>query len=389
MTTQTPAGWYPDPYGSPQLRWWDGGQWTDATHPTEQPAATVTGSGPQYPPGPDWTDHPANPTLVYGQPTQGQAQYGGPEHQQSAPTQYHEAPTQSGPQSAPQFSAPPQYGAPPQSGPQYSAPPYATPQWSPPEYVGQQPKQSNPLPWLFGGLAVLVVVGLVAVGAIFLVNRGDSTPPIAEPTFPTETQEPTQPTEPPPSSNNNAVPQELPKAQDGRIADPVAGLSSAPPAGWEVPKSSDIHAGGPLAQVWSSGVQKTAQAKYDGESDWVGNVYTGLLNDVFPYQSKADLQNTAGTIFIDFRKYYRIKHTEKIVKNEAIKIGNRDGWVLQFSLDFSAEAKAKGYKWTKENGAIVLMDRGEGQSPALLYVSVPDNLGTNLVDQVLSSIKPA
>ncbi|MBF8194028.1 DUF2510 domain-containing protein, partial [Nonomuraea sp. K274] len=39
MTTQTPAGWYPDPYGDPQLRWWDGDQWTDATHAQEQEQA--------------------------------------------------------------------------------------------------------------------------------------------------------------------------------------------------------------------------------------------------------------------------------------------------------------------------------------------------------------
>jgi hypothetical protein len=24
-----PAGWYPDPLGIPQLRWWNGGGWTN------------------------------------------------------------------------------------------------------------------------------------------------------------------------------------------------------------------------------------------------------------------------------------------------------------------------------------------------------------------------
>ncbi|WP_449066602.1 DUF2510 domain-containing protein [Planomonospora algeriensis] len=58
MTTQTPAGWYPDPYGSPQLRWWDGSQWTDATHPLDAPPAgqagpsTPQGSQSQGPQGP-------------------------------------------------------------------------------------------------------------------------------------------------------------------------------------------------------------------------------------------------------------------------------------------------------------------------------------------------
>lgn len=42
MTTRsnTPAGWFPDPHGAPQtLRYWDGAQWTEHTHPDQQQAA--------------------------------------------------------------------------------------------------------------------------------------------------------------------------------------------------------------------------------------------------------------------------------------------------------------------------------------------------------------
>ncbi|MGD6755639.1 phospholipid scramblase-related protein [Streptomyces sp. BH105] len=55
MTTQsnTPAGWYPDPQGTPQtLRWWDGAQWTEHTHaaqaqpPAQAAQAPATGQVP-------------------------------------------------------------------------------------------------------------------------------------------------------------------------------------------------------------------------------------------------------------------------------------------------------------------------------------------------------
>ncbi|MFI6598175.1 DUF2510 domain-containing protein [Nonomuraea sp. NPDC050536] len=429
MTTQTPAGWYPDPYGSPQLRWWDGGQWTDATHPLEQPAPPEQGSGPQFPPGPSWTDHPANPTLTYGEPLQGQGQYGQPDHTEPSGPQFTPPPggspyggapltspapdgspyggaqsgpqfgPQSGPQSGPQFgpqSGPqqgvPQFAPPPQSGPQYTAPQYgAPPQYTVPGAAQQPPgygpprRESNPLPWVFGGLAALVVVGLIVVGAIFFVNRGSGRP-TADDTYVPQPPTTGQTQEPPPSTS---VPQQLPQPQDGRITDPVAGLSYAPPSGWQVPDIADVNGTDPQAQAWSSAVQQTAQAKYNGKSDWIGNVYTGVLNDLFPYGSSQDLQNLTGTVFIDFQKYYDIQHTQKIVQSKAIKIGDKDAWVLQFKLDFSAESKKKGYKWNTENGAIVLMDRGEGERPAIFYMSVPDNLGTNVVEQVLASLKPA
>ena len=36
-TAPIPAGWYPDPHGNPQQRWWDGDAWTSDVAPYEVP----------------------------------------------------------------------------------------------------------------------------------------------------------------------------------------------------------------------------------------------------------------------------------------------------------------------------------------------------------------
>lgn len=76
------AGWYPDPAGSPDLRWWDGERWTDDTHPSDAAsaagpgasstasstaAAVATTTAPAPPPVRDRTEpatHPARAILL-------------------------------------------------------------------------------------------------------------------------------------------------------------------------------------------------------------------------------------------------------------------------------------------------------------------------------------
>ncbi|WP_181019791.1 DUF2510 domain-containing protein [Nonomuraea typhae] len=432
MTSQTPAGWYPDPYGSPQLRWWDGNQWTDATHAQEQ-APPQPPQAPQPAPqdGTDWSAHPANPTLQYGTPLQGQGQYGQPSsgstpnpttpfaqpsfeqrpsYEQSTYGQPNPYEQQGSPQSGPQST----YGPP---NPQDQLTQNAYGQQQPTAVYGQQPgqfgqwggslppgpggygpppKKGGPLPWILGGVGVLVVVALIVVAAVVVVNQtsgGTAAPPSTPPTsseapFPTETEDPGSPVPTAPGSPA-PIPTELPGVEGGRITDTTAGLSFEIPQGWKVPQASQVNGTEPDRQNWSSAAEAVSHEKYDGKSNWIGNVYAGALNPLYPYQGTQSLGATANTVLATFAGYYQLPHTRKLVKNEAIKIGDKDAWVLQFELDFSKVAKEKGYKWKKENAAIVLMDRGTGERPTLLYVSVPDNLGTDVVNQVLSSLKPA
>lgn len=51
--TNVPAGWYPDPAGSPLQRWWDGSHWSETTQPVPaaNPYAPMQGYGAAQPYG--------------------------------------------------------------------------------------------------------------------------------------------------------------------------------------------------------------------------------------------------------------------------------------------------------------------------------------------------
>ncbi|MGW6054667.1 phospholipid scramblase-related protein [Streptomyces sp. NPDC055189] len=108
MTTHsnTPAGWYPDPQGAPQLlRWWDGSQWTQHTSPDQQAGGQAAQA--QQVPQQATAAQAAQPQQAQ---QQAQAPYGG---QQQA--QYGQQQGQFGQQQAPQQA---QYGHPQQAAPQ-------------------------------------------------------------------------------------------------------------------------------------------------------------------------------------------------------------------------------------------------------------------------------
>jgi hypothetical protein len=78
------AGWYPDPSGPGQLRYWDGQAWTSSTAAAEQPApAPSYGSAPTTVAQPAYGQQP-----FYGQPT-----YTGQPGHTASPAQWNTAPS--------------------------------------------------------------------------------------------------------------------------------------------------------------------------------------------------------------------------------------------------------------------------------------------------------
>lgn len=251
---------------------------------------------------------------------------------------------------------------------------------------GPPPRKNSPLPWVLGGGGALILIVVIAIAAMYLFaperrdTAGESViPPLPSPSA---SQEPRQEPTPETSPSQSAPPQPV----DGRITDPVTGLSYEIPEGpWTVPPSG----GSGLGFTWNSAAIATAHENYDGQGgNWLGNVLTGELPDQYGYQGPRSMRSAANTLLqVVEPAFYDHPHSRKIVEDKAVKVSGKDAWLFVFDLDFSDQSKANGWKWKKERAAFLIVDRGENTRPALAYISVPDNLGISTADKVIKSFK--
>jgi len=194
---------------------------------------------------------------------------------------------------------------------------------------------------------------------------------------------------PSPSASPSASASPSGSVQVGQLTDGLSGLSypllSAP---WRpgCPYSMNT----PMFS-WNAGESALAGRVFVAGSatDWYGNACSGLLGQQFEYSNIGDLEPTAIGVAdaLDLAYYSGLPHYRTVEDSYGMLVGGQQAWVVTFLVTYP-DASGEGLAWTSEAGAVVLVDRGDGQAPAVFYVSVPSNLGTSAVDDLVSALSP-
>ena len=141
---------------------------------------------------------------------------------------------------------------------------------------------------------------------------------------------------------------------------------------------------------WSAGESALAgQVVVAGSAtDWYGGACSGPLQPQFGYSGVADLEPTAMDLAesLDLVYYAGLPHYQMLQDSSGMQVSGHPAWEVMFLMTYP-DAASEGLAWTSEAGAVVVVDRGAGQAPAVFYVSVPSNLGTSAVGILISSLR--
>jgi hypothetical protein len=137
---------------------------------------------------------------------------------------------------------------------------------------------------------------------------------------------------------------------------------------------------------WSAG-EHAAAGTVSG-TDWYGSACSGLLQQQFQYSGPADLEPTTMSLAaaLDPAYYSGLAHNRTLEGSSAMLVSGHQAWEVTFLMTYTGAA-SQGLAWSSEAGAVVVVDRGPGQAPAVFYASVPSNLGTSDVSTLVSSLR--
>jgi hypothetical protein len=172
-----------------------------------------------------------------------------------------------------------------------------------------------------------------------------------------------------------------------QVADVTSGLSyrqlGSP---WQQGCPSDLNT--PMF-VWTAGENTVAGHVTLGGSviDWHGLACSGPLQPQFGYTGPASLQAAATGLLnaLDPAFYAGVQHSRTTDIDQATRVSGHQAWEIEFTMDYPNGA-SQGLTWATELGAVVVVDRGPTEHPAVFYVSVPAILGVPNVDVLIDSL---
>jgi hypothetical protein len=123
---------------------------------------------------------------------------------------------------------------------------------------------------------------------------------------------------------------------------------------------------------------------------WHGNACSGQLQQDFTYSGPADLEPVAMGLAdaTDPAYYSGLSHNRTLEGSSGTQVSGHRAWVVTFLMTYP-DAAGEGLAWTSEAAAVVVVDRGAGQPPAVFYASVPSNLGPGTVTTLIDSLRLA
>jgi hypothetical protein len=143
--------------------------------------------------------------------------------------------------------------------------------------------------------------------------------------------------------------------------------------------------------TWSAGESALAGTIASaGNSPWYASACSGLLGQQYAYTGVADLPQTAMNLVSAFDSAYfaALPHVRATEENNPLQVSGHPGWIVEFQMTYQTAASL-GLAWQTQMGAVEVVDRGTGQPPAVLYVTVPSNLGTANIGVILASMQLA
>ena len=241
--------------------------------------------------------------------------------------------------------------------------------------------------WLLTGATTVVLLVIVVI-----VRDISGTPPVVSPaalSAPVRAvSSASRPTGPRVSSRPKASPSPGTSVSRSEVTDAASGLSyRLLPSPWGPSCPYQLNTG---VFSWSAGESAVAGPVFIGGSTtaWYGDACSGLFQQQFQYSGTADLEPTAMSLAdeLEAANYSALQHYSTIEGSSAMQVSGHQAWVVTFLITYPGAA-SEGLAWTSEAGAVVLVDRGTGQAPAVFYVSVPSNLGVRNVGILISSLQ--